>query len=231
MCASPDATLSTAAGCGLGTAEEGPHGLDQPPRGYYSRRPIGQLRAGNVRGRGTPWVRGVRRGADLGSGPTAWTGTREPHPARRRSRPTRTRLDDLRGHVPLDRKDEAADLAVRGLVVVVLRSAGAAAGGTDAVAGLLEDALDDAAEGEHDDHDQGRDAGDEQAVLDRGRAALVHLGQAGVEHDAEVVQHFRFSYRKGDEVSGDLRAEGRGPPLTMMSSGAPKRIPRSIRPE
>src|SRR3954470_21546 len=65
----------------------------------------------------------------------------------------------------------------------------AAAGGADAVAGLLEDVLDDAAESEDDDDDQGRDAGDEQAVLDRGCAALVHLGQSGVEHDAQVVEH------------------------------------------
>src|SRR3954469_22030963 len=55
----------------------------------------------------------------------------------------------------------------RGRAGVVLWSAAAAAGRADAVAGLLEDALDDAAEGEHDDEDQGRDAGDEQAVLDR----------------------------------------------------------------
>src|SRR3954454_1415818 len=81
----------------------------------------------------------------------------------------------------------------------------AAAGGADAVAGLLEDVLDDAAEGEDDDDDQGRDAGDEQAVLDRGRAALVHLGQAGVEHDAQVVQHSGGSlFWDVFESSGDV---------------------------
>src|SRR3954447_6401460 len=84
----------------------------------------------------------------------------------------------------------AADPGVRRHDEVVLRSAAAAtAGGADAVAGLLEDALDDAAECEDDDDDQRGDAGDEEAVLDRGRAALVHLGQAGVEHDAQVVEH------------------------------------------
>src|SRR4051794_21806321 len=87
----------------------------------------------------------------------------------------------------------AADPQVRGhdgQAVVVTRSAAAGtAGGADAVAGLLEDALDDAAEGEDDDDDQRGDAGDEEAVLDRGRAALVHLGQAGVQHDAQVVEH------------------------------------------
>src|SRR4051794_10072920 len=80
--------------------------------------------------------------------------------------------------------------SVRGHDEVVLGSAAAAAAGAaDAVAGLLEDVLDDAAEGEDDDDDEGRDAGDEQAVLDRGCAALVHLGQSGVEHDAQVVEH------------------------------------------
>src|SRR3954447_3390677 len=83
-------------------------------------------------------------------------------------------------------------LRVRGLAVStagLLRSAAAAAGGADAVAGLGEDVLDDAAEGEDDDDDEGRDAGDEQAVLDRGCTALVHRGQSGVEHDAQVVEH------------------------------------------
>src|SRR3954447_8618263 len=83
-------------------------------------------------------------------------------------------------------------LRVRGLAVStagLLRSAAAAAGGADAVAGLGEDVLDDATEGEDDDDDEGRDAGDEQAVLDRGCTALVHLGQSGVEHDAQVVEH------------------------------------------
>src|SRR3954451_15771495 len=83
----------------------------------------------------------------------------------------------------------AADLGSAATDEVVLRSAAAAAAGAaDAVAGLLEDVLDDAAEGENDDDDEGRDAGDEQAVLDRGRAALVHLGQSGVEHDAQAVE-------------------------------------------
>ena len=57
-------------------------------------------------------------------------------------------------------------------------------------------------------HDDGGDAGDEQAVLDGGRAALVHLGEAGVEHDAEVVQHFFVSCVERDVSSkkaGGLR--------------------------
>src|SRR3954469_22644582 len=97
----------------------------------------------------------------------------------------------------------------------------AAAGGADAVAGLLEDVLDDAAEGEDDDDDQGRDAGDEQAVLDRGRAALVHLGQAGVEHDAEVVQHF-VSPTEVVMMSGVLRAGRPEAPTDNDVEGNPR---------
>src|ERR1700712_1119105 len=45
--------------------------------------------------------------------------------------------------------------------------------GLDLVAGALERGLDDAAEGEDDDDDQGCDAGHQQAVLDGGRTVLV----------------------------------------------------------
>src|SRR3954451_1462047 len=59
----------------------------------------------------------------------------------------------------------------------------------DLGAGVGEDALEAATEGEDDDDDQRGDAGDQQAVLDGGGAALVHLGEAAVQHDAEVVKH------------------------------------------
>src|SRR6476469_5527986 len=86
---------------------------------------------------------------------------------------------------------------------VGVASAGAGAAVGDLGAGVREDALERATEGEDDDHDEGRDAGDEQAVLDGGGAAFLHLGEAGVEDDAEVVQH----------VSSPLKSEvvrGRG---------------------
>ena len=41
----------------------------------------------------------------------------------------------------------------------------------------------------------------EQAVLDRGRAALVHLGKASVDHDAQVVQHGLLLEVGGEESS------------------------------
>src|SRR6476660_5109139 len=57
----------------------------------------------------------------------------------------------------------------------------------DRVAGAGEGALHDRAEGHDRDDDDGGDAGDEQAVLDGRGAALLHLGEAGVEQNAEVV--------------------------------------------
>ena len=48
-----------------------------------------------------------------------------------------------------------------------------------AVAGVGEDVVHHATEGEDDEGDQGGDAGDEQAVLDGGGAALVHVAQGG----------------------------------------------------
>jgi hypothetical protein len=71
------------------------------------------------------------------------------------------------------------------------RSAGAGAGaGADLVAGVLEDVAEHAPEGEHDDDDQRGDAGDQQAVLHGRGAAVVHLGDPGVQDDAHVVEHW-----------------------------------------
>src|SRR6478735_344218 len=71
------------------------------------------------------------------------------------------------------------------------RSAAALVGGArrHLGAGVGEDALEAATEGEDDDDDQGGDAGDQKAVLDGRGAALVHLGEAAVQHDSEVVEH------------------------------------------
>src|SRR5919112_1967114 len=63
-------------------------------------------------------------------------------------------------------------------------------------AGVGEDAPQAAAECEHDDDDQRRDAGDQEAVLDGGSAALLHLREPSVQHDAEVVQHGVFLLQK-----------------------------------
>src|SRR6476659_3275985 len=79
--------------------------------------------------------------------------------------------------------------AITVFMSVGVASAGVGAAVGDLGAGVREDVVERATEGEDDDHDEGRDAGDEQAVLDGGGAAFLHLGEAGVEDDAEVVQH------------------------------------------
>src|SRR3954453_8825175 len=80
----------------------------------------------------------------------------------------------------------------------------------DLGAGVGEDALEAATEGEDDDDDECGDAGDQQAVLDGGGAALVHLGEPAVEHDAEVVKHGGFSF------SGPTRRGGGAPMTTIL---------------
>ncbi|HEX5325203.1 MAG TPA: LacI family DNA-binding transcriptional regulator [Acetobacteraceae bacterium] len=91
--------------------------------------------------------------------------------------------------VPASRKEAGYALACKLLNRVARPHA------ADARAGGLEDALDHAAEGEHDQDDQCGDAGDQQAVLHGRGATLIHLGEAGVHHDAEVVQHCRSPTR------------------------------------
>src|SRR5215213_2466062 len=87
---------------------------------------------------------------------------------------------------------------IRGHPRVEGRGANVSAGGcpgtgADLVAGRVEDGVEHPSEGEHDDHDEGGNAGDQQAVLNGGRTALVEAGATGIDQDARVVEHGRGS--------------------------------------
>jgi hypothetical protein len=93
--------------------------------------------------------------------------------------------DNGRGS-PMDPRPSAR----RGLDVAESASPRVARARSHALAGALEKMAENgAAEGEHRNDDQRRDAGDEQAVLDGRGAALVGPDATGREQDAQVVEH------------------------------------------
>src|SRR4051812_30657401 len=105
-----------------------------------------------------------------------------------------------------------------------MRSAALLGGGArrDLAAGVGEDALEAATEGEDHNDDQRGDAGDQEAVLDGGGAALVHLGEAAVEHDAQVVKH------GGSSLQWIPRAGAAAPMKTIfvIAGGVGSRLPQ-----